>query len=448
VAVEGRPVWPATGESDVALEIFVDDLLSHLTEFWKPLLLRQTYPLKSSPERPSQLRQLAQQRWSELPPAIVRNEEERVSAFEDAHDLSRAFGGLFGLPPLYLFRAGDKMLVDTADACIEVDFAAARAALVAAGDQIVARLGHADESKWARLVAAWRDREAGDPTRLLAWATGLTPALARSFVEEGTLKAPENVSEAANDNDELRLAARMSSALPPVQVKQVIALVKGFGHHSAPALDTLAAATSAHIEADFPQHSPHEQGEAAATFVRERLAFASVQRVDVFSLVQELGAELRTPFVEPATLDGLAVWGPKHGPAILINAASRRVTGRGDLVNSGAARVTVAHELCHLLLDGRHALGAVDVLNSRMPLAIEKRARAFAGEFLLPGRTAADKWFTLGQPQELDPLSECLDRLCEAYGVSRSVAAWKLEHGLHWHNVDLSWQLDYLVPHR
>ncbi len=448
VVVDGRPFWPAAGESDVALEIFVDDLLSHLTEFWKPLLLRQTYPVKTTPDRPSQLRRLAEQRWAELPPAIVDKEDERVSAFEDAHDLSRAFGGLYGVPSIYLFRSADKMLVDTVSGCCAVDFEAAHAALVEVGDQIAKRLDHADADKWGRLVAAWRNRDAGDPARLLAWSTGLTPAFAQNLVEEGALQAPGSVSEAANDDDELRLAARMSSALPPEQVKQVISLVRGFQSHRAPELDRLAASTTAHINAEFSNHSPHEQGEAAATFARTRLDIASVQRVDIFALVQALGADLHALAVQPATLDGLAVWGPRHGPAVLVNASSRRVSGRGDLMNSGAARVTVAHELCHLLLDGRHALSAVDVLNSRMPPAIEKRARAFAGEFLLPARTAADKWIAMGQPEGLDQLSDCLDRLCETYGVSRSVAAWKLEHGLHWHNIELTWQLDYLVPHR
>lgn len=447
VAVDGRPVWPVAGEADVSLEIFADDLLSHLVEFWKPLLLRQTYPVSDAPERPSQLRRRAQHGWNERP-GIAEREEEQVAAFEDAHDLSRAFGGLFGLPPLYLFRAGDKMLVDTAESCVSVDFGAARAALAAAGDQIAVRLDAGQDAKWGKLITAWRNRDLGDPSRLLAWATGLTPSVAKSFVEEGTLEAPGNVSEAANDNDELRLAARMSSALPPEQIKQVIALVQDFRHHTAPRLDDLARAVTAHIEEDFAEHSAHEQGEEAAIFARARLDIASVQRVDIFSLVQKLGAELRSPPVEPATLDGLAVWGPKHGPAILINAASRRVAGRGEFTNSGAARVTVAHELCHLLLDGGHALSAIDVLNSRMPEAVERRARSFAGEFLLPGRTAADKWFAAGEPRALDPLSLFLNRLCETYGVSRSVAAWKLEHGLHWHEIDLRWQLQYLVPHR
>ena len=448
VSLGGRPVWPAPGEPDVTLEIYADDLLSHLAEFWKPLMLRQTYPLRVVPDRPSKLRALAEQRWAELPAAVVEKEEERVTAFEQAHDLSRSFSGLFGLPPLYLFRTADEMLVDTFWGQWSVPYEAARSALIDVGDRIATRLEGRYRGKWTDLIASWRSRDQGEPARLLAWATGLNADVARSLVAEGALEAPESVTDASNDNDELRLAARMSSALPTEQIRQVLALVRTFATHQADALDHLERAASDYIAADFGDHLPFEQGEAAAGFAREYLGLASVQRVDVFALIEELGVELRAPAVAPPSLDGLAVWGPKHGPAVLINASSARVAGRGDLRNSGAARVTAAHELCHLLLDRRHALTAVDVLNSKMPAGIEKRARAFAGEFLLPGRVAADVWFGMGQPSAADGLRRCLDRLCATYGVTRSVAAWKLEHGLHWHDIDLAPQLDQVVPQR
>lgn len=52
--VDGAPIWPVRG-LDTSLEIQIDDLLSHLTEFWKPLMQRQTYPLDLNPVRPSTL---------------------------------------------------------------------------------------------------------------------------------------------------------------------------------------------------------------------------------------------------------------------------------------------------------------------------------------------------------------------------------------------------------
>jgi len=44
VSIGGMRIWPVRGDEECALEIEIDDLLSHLSEAWKPLILRQTYP--------------------------------------------------------------------------------------------------------------------------------------------------------------------------------------------------------------------------------------------------------------------------------------------------------------------------------------------------------------------------------------------------------------------
>jgi Zn-dependent peptidase ImmA (M78 family) len=108
----------------------------------------------------------------------------------------------------------------------------------------------------------------------------------------------------------------------------------------------------------------------------------------------------------------------------------------------------LAHELCHLILDQDHTLTAVEVLHSRMPLDIERRARAFAGEFLLPGSVAANLWQKAKGPRSLDELDKFVGVLCRDFGVTKNVAAWKLEHGLHKVDVDLRVLLDAVAPNR
>lgn len=142
----------------------------------------------------------------------------------------------------------------------------------------------------------------------------------------------------------------------------------------------------------------------------------------------------------------MSVWGGNHGPAILINSASDRLSGRG--MKSASARVTAAHELCHQLLDRGHALSAVDVLDSRMPNDVEARAKSFAGELLLPGRVAADVWIRLDLAPSDESIDRCLKKLQGTYGVTRSVAAWKLDHGLRTHDVDLTFWLNTAAPNR
>jgi Zn-dependent peptidase ImmA (M78 family) len=448
VLVDGDAIWPTHFEADVRLEIQVDDLLAHLTEFWKPLMLRQTYPIRVAPERPSLLRAEAEKRWATEPTPVMEREDERVTAFEEAHDLSRGFAGLFGLPPLWLLRAGEYFISETATFLCRLRFATVRDALANVGDEIADRLEGSREERWTDLIYAWRRRDIGAPTVLLAWSTGLDREVAEAFVEQGALCAPTNVADAANDNDELRIAARMASALPPEQISQIIELVRKFPKCDAPNLNDLSRRVRAYIDGAFRDHRPHEQGEAAANFVRERLGFASVQFIDVVATIESLGVTIYPQPVQPSTLDALAVWGQRHGPAVLLNEASKRVSRSVDFRRSWVARVTLAHELSHLLLDGGHTLTAVDVLNSRMPLEVERRAKAFAGELLLPSRIAADIWQQAGGPKSQDDLRDCLRQLCKRYGVTQSVAAWKLEHGLHHRDIDLRAQLNAIVPQR
>jgi Zn-dependent peptidase ImmA (M78 family) len=74
-------------------------------------------------------------------------------------------------------------------------------------------------------------------------------------------------------------------------------------------------------------------------------------------------------------------------------------------------------------------MSAVEILQSRMSRNVEARARAFAGEFLLPSASAARVWDLAGSPVDQNGLESVLRELADDFGVSISVAAWKLEHG-------------------
>jgi IrrE N-terminal-like domain len=447
VFADNVAVWPVLGDDDAALEVQVDDLLSHLTEYWKPLVLRQTYPLGLNPARPSDLIHKARLRWSELPEEQAELEDEILEAFADCHDLSRCFAGYFDLPPLWMIRSGGQMLVETPSVLAVTDFDAAVAGLVAAGDAIATRLSEGGQ-RWADLISAWESREVGEELSLLSWSTSLTADVAERLAAEGLLRAPVDLSDAANDNDELRLAARMASALPVDQVREILTLVSAFPKTQAPALEELSASARAFFDETLATARPFEQGERLADFVRDQLDLDAAAAFDIFGLVEKLGVDLRSQAVEPATLDALAVSGPRHGPAILLNTKAVRTNAQTPFEHSGRARVTLAHELCHLLLDGDNALSAVDVLDGLMPLEIEQRARAFGAQLLLPSRIAAQEWFALGADESRDGLSVMLHHLAERFTVTLSVAAWKLEHGARAHGLNLEAMLRSLVPHR
>ena len=75
VLVDGVAVWPVADVPDISMEIPIDDLLSHLVEFWEPLALRQTYPLPVAPMRPMELRMEAERRWDEQPAETAERED-------------------------------------------------------------------------------------------------------------------------------------------------------------------------------------------------------------------------------------------------------------------------------------------------------------------------------------------------------------------------------------
>jgi hypothetical protein len=76
-----------------------------------------------------------------------------------------------------------------------------------------------------------------------------------------------------------------------------------------------------------------------------------------------------------------------------------------------------------LLLDRTGALPVGEVLGGRVPVLPEKRARAFAAEFLLPRDTAAE------YVRSVPTLIEAIDQLSQDFGVSEEVAAWQVWNG-------------------
>jgi hypothetical protein len=450
IYVDGVAVWPVRGEDDARLEIQIDDLLAHLTDFWKPLMLRQVYPIDVTPWGPSELRRAAEHRWAELPAATVNAEDEAVARFEEAHDLARAFAGIYGLPPLWMLRSGDQFIVETSNGRWRLPVAEVRRVLTETGDWICERLARADRERWGAAVDAWHARDRGDEAGLLAWSTGLDRALATVLIREGTLRGPHDFEDAVNDNDEVRIAARLAGALPPDQIREILALARNFGHSDACDLRKLSNACFDHLTENHGRVRPFEQGEAAARFVRQRLEVAADLPVQMFEIASWLGIDVQHAPAESRTLDGLAIWGSRFGPGVFLNESSRRILAHGNanVARSRGARVTLAHEVCHLLLDSTHALSAVEVLKARMPVGVEQRAKSFAGEFLLPTQTARRHWQDSGRPTSRTNLEALVGHLARTYLVTRSVAAWKVEHAARDDHVDLAVALDAVAPQR
>jgi hypothetical protein len=449
IAIGGRPAWPVSDEAGISIEIQLDDLFSYLVEFWRPLMLRQTYPFDMTVLRPSLVAREAVKRWADLPQNIIEDEAEILASFEDAHDLSRAFGGMFDLPHFWMLREGEQMLCDTGRHLWPVQFDVVRSELSKVGDQIAEHLLNTDAGTWDCIVAAWKRRDEVSDVDMVAWSASLDTEVARKLIDAGSLAAPKDFTEAANDNDPLMIAARMAGGLPIEQIVGILDIAKSFkGHHAKP-LDEVSAYCLETLHALPKAVLAHSQGEAIARETRAFFKLGPSEPVDVFAFVRDLGVEIKVAAIEPETFDGLAIAGGAYGPGSFINASSKRMGhDDGPIEQNHGARVTLAHELCHLLVDRDHPLSAVEVLRSRMPAATEARARGFAGEFLLPASSAADLWDRAGSPTSPDKLRDVLQELAGHFGVTFAVAAWKLEHGSGESRKALRPVLDILAPYR
>jgi hypothetical protein len=451
VFVDDMPVWPTPGEATEDFEWFVDELLAHLTECWKPLILRQTYPISIQPERPSYIFAEAQKRWSTLPEATVESEGRELAAFEDVHNIANAFGGITGLLPLWFVRDQDEMTIDTRTHYFRIPLDAAIEALSAVGDQIATRLQDADRFKWIKLIEAWHSRNEADETQLLALTIGRDRETAATLIHDKILEAPTSVAAATHDRDELRIAARMAGPLPVNQIRFVLQKVRDCDPLKAPKLETAMKAAVDFIDSQgMSSARPFVQGSELAKWLRRYLKLSDDRKIDPTKILErDFGVDVRYIDLGLPSLDAIAVWGPKHGPAALLNSKSARIRPTNRIWEHGATRVTAAHEMCHFLLDSKHTLSAVDVLGGRMPIRIEQRAKAFAAEFLLPNKEAAAIWHRAETPLDIDELRVVIGAICQKYGVTESVASWQLEHGVEqFYQEPLARVLDQLVPQR
>jgi Zn-dependent peptidase ImmA (M78 family) len=90
--------------------------------------------------------------------------------------------------------------------------------------------------------------------------------------------------------------------------------------------------------------------------------------------------------------------------------------------SAAGRRATLAHEICHLLIDRQVGLPFAEVLGGRVRDDIEQRAGAFAAELLLPRAVAANRLMGSKNP------TEDAAALAREFQVSREVVAWQVHN--------------------
>lgn len=444
ISLDQLPIWPVWGDEKTDLDIYVDDILAFLTVHWDALQLEQVYPQGLSVDRPSKV-QAAAEAYVASGPRDERSEDllSASIAFARSHNLARCFGGLYELPALWIMRQGKDVLVETAGRIERVRVDDWVRFATDLGNSIAERLEPNAET-WGPLVAAWRARDTADPVRIAALATGHSIEIAGRLLAEKLIPQTGSITVAANDNDGLRIAARMMGGIPYHAIRKILTAAKALPHRPSSDLDALRDDLAAEMATLSEGAYPYEQGVHAANWMRHRYGLEPEGRADPIGTLGQLCVELRYEDIGPSVLDALAIWGDSHGPGVIFNTASRRLTRNGRL-SGRALKILAAHELCHIAVDFRRTLAAIDILDSRMPVVAEQRANAFAAELMLPARTAVELWRQSELPQTRDGLSAFLDRLSDRFDVSRIVAGWQLDHGLAGSSTEIVFLLDDLL---
>jgi Zn-dependent peptidase ImmA (M78 family) len=124
---------------------------------------------------------------------------------------------------------------------------------------------------------------------------------------------------------------------------------------------------------------PWEQGYALASSVLEMLELDTSRAIDIRRVAAaRFGVTIDTVSLTDPQIRALSIAGAEHVPTIFLN--DRYVDGTAEPVQ----RFSIAHELCHLLVDPDRAQNLAVTSGPWAPRDIEQRANAFAAAFLLP----------------------------------------------------------------
>ena len=395
VWVDDKPIWFGRDTSEGVLWNW-DVFLENLAFRWIQLTEEETYPGDIAPALPSQLRPHSELAWQgqDLTEEELAADEGAVFAFESAHDLSRWIDGI-ALPPLFILREGASVWIDSTEPqqwpprAIRFSVAEITATLEAVGTALIDRLQQAsdDRADWLRRI--WSERSNISADERLAIKLGLAKSrvleLARHSTEISSLLA--RVSDTPR-SERLLIAARMlADRVPDGVLENVLGELAALSAGATKKADVASTQAKKSLEA-MPDTAFYLQGKTLGRWFRNFLSINATDRIeDILSVYEKLDVPvfLRDFGNGSNSIDAFACWGADTGAVVCLNQSGMHIQ------QPFAKRATLAHELCHLLVDREEALPAVEVLGGRVPEGPEKRARAFAAEFLLPCKAIGER---------------------------------------------------------
>ncbi len=414
--VNGKPVWFAGKNAEDHLEWSWIELLEFLALRWPYLTTEQAYPLNLTPDEPRNLRKMLRALVEETSnDSLIDLYDEEVFRFEERHDLSRALRGLH-VPSVHIVREGNTAWVATDDVAQRFQLDDVLRDLRLIGDTISERVS-ADTTSSARATAAlraWSTREAVQPGLIISLATGLGRNEFSQRLPKDSLEFWE-LQPVAGADSEIACAARMVRGDTASEDDRVVVAreIRRLEHSNTPAADALSAKLKKELDRQLSE-DPYQQGYSLALDVRSQLDLRE-GIVDPEQILRDFFVTVVDIVVSP-TVDAVGCWGPKHGPAVLVNQKGKHAA------TPWGRRATMAHELCHLLVDRSLSLPFAEVLGGRSPYRLERRANAFAAELLLP------RWAAREEYSKHRAAKPTLEALRGRFGVGLIMAANQLKN--------------------
>ena len=147
--------------------------------------------------------------------------------------------------------------------------------------------------------------------------------------------------------------------------------------------------------------TPGEQGSMMGEEVARQLATSSETWVDIASVLDGLDILSSDTSFSDKEVRAITVFGGRQRPHIFLNTSF--YSGNRETIR----RFTLAHELCHLLLDRERGADVGIASGPWAPIAIEQRANAFAAGMLMPTWLLRDSIAAIaGQLDDLRVLSD------------------------------------------
>ena len=416
------------GETLAAVHWYMLPLIEWFADNWDALLHEEKPPLRNIGSSAAESLLLTR-----LPPLSLKEIDEfewldEWATWWHRHSVRASReGGLF--PDVYFRRYRDALEISTGGERLadipahvffltpsrtyQVDPVAVASSLfvvlTAATEQLQQRFP--DSVRLARLAAKLTDLTAAERRlQRMAWVAGLGGDFDRyvRIAEEvdAVLASVRNEIRQSIDNpgrsSELVVYGSPYARLlygavsPSTTVPDVVGLMKllisNYVPDAQPWLEVLDSADLRALDSETQQLGPGEQGSRLGERACELLTMSPEPWVDVHGVLNRLNIARSYIFLSDVEVRAVSVFGPTQKPHVFCN----RNTFWGQ--SAAVERFSLAHELCHLLLDREWGDELAVASGPWAPAGIEQRANAFAAAFLMPSWLLRAALAELAQP--------------------------------------------------